>query len=217
MIEGINDYKDTQSDMRRWFIPLVGFVMLVILSAIGGSLGTRGAKSFRVLKYFLLFHILLQMLGSVFLLGTQHWEWAVQLGLTAIVGLFAAITLGTDYLALYAFICAFNLLALLGRLHLFGFDTSLYRLYEAHPAGCQNYFHLDPHHASNICYGYQAFTRLLAYLMVWLVAAQAFVSFYIYKEKSLAFGSVTGSGTTRTREEYGVLGSEDFGTIGAQS
>jgi hypothetical protein len=215
--ESVDHYRDAQSDMRRWMIPIVGFLMLIILSVISGTLASRGTRTFRALKYVLLFHVLTQMLFSVLLLATEQWDYAVQLGLTAIFGLFATITLGVDYLAVYAFICVFNLLCLLGHMSFLGYDHSLYHLYDSHPSHCHEYFHLSHHHASSLCYGYVAFSRVLAYLMVFLVAAQAFVSYYIYKEKSLAFGSVTGSGTTKTREAYGTLGSEDYGTIGSQS
>jgi len=166
----------------------------------------------------------------VLLLATAQWEWAVQLGLTAIFGLFTGITLGVDYLALvltnclasslsftlnawlltnhftrtnqptnqqYAFICVFNLLALLGRLPFLGFEHSLYDLYDSHPAHCHEWFNLSHHHASSLCYGYVSFSRVLAYLMVWLVAAQAFVSYYLYKERSLE--CTTRHDTHRTR------------------
>jgi hypothetical protein len=79
----------------------------------------------------------------------------------------------------------FNLLALLGRLPFLGFEHSLYELYDRHPAHCHEWFNLSHHHASSLCYGYVSFSRVLAYLMVWLVAAQAFVSYYLYKERSL--------------------------------
>jgi hypothetical protein len=79
----------------------------------------------------------------------------------------------------------FNLLGLLGRLEFLGYEHSLYELYDSHPAHCHDWFNLSHHHASSLCYGYVSFSRVLAYLMVWLVAAQAFVSYYIYKERSL--------------------------------
>jgi hypothetical protein len=66
-----------------------------------------------------------------------------------------------------------------------GFEHSLYELYDSHPAHCHEWFNLSHHHASSLCYGYVSFSRVLAYLMVWLVAAQAFVSYYLYKERSL--------------------------------
>lgn len=217
LAESVESYRDSQSDMHRWMIPIVGFLMLLLLSIIAGTMGTRGTRSFRLLKYLLLFHVMIQMLFAVLLLATAQWEWAVQLGLTAIFGLFTGITLGVDYLAVYAFICVFNLLALLGRMPFLGFEHSLYELYDSHPAHCHEWFNLSHHHASSLCYGYVSFSRVLAYLMVWLVAAQAFVSYYIYKERSLDYGSVGGSATTKTREAYGTLASEDYGTIGSQS
>ncbi len=129
LAESVESYRDSQSDMHRWMIPIVGFLMLLLLSIIAGTLGTRGTRSFRVLKYLLLFHVMIQMvrhtpnrtrthptahtthvprklnltnrsqLFAVLLLATAQWEWAVQLGLTAIFGLFTGITLGVDYLA----------------------------------------------------------------------------------------------------------------------
>lgn len=216
-MEDYGDYKDTQADMHRWMIPLVGFLMVLVLSIISGVLATRGTRTFRALKYLLLFHVVIQMLCSVLLLATERWEYAVQLALTAIFGLFAGITLAGDYLFTYSLVCIFNLLSLLGHLDFLGYDKSLYHLYESHPASCHDYFHLGPHNSSSLCYGYVAFSRVLAYILVWLVAAQAFVSYYIYKEKAADFGSVAGSGTTKTREAFGVIGSEDYGTIGSQS
>jgi len=215
--EGVESYRDAQSDMHRWMIPIVGFLMMLILSVIAGTLATRGTRTFRILKHILLLHVFLQMLFAVLLLATAEWEWAVQLGLTAVFGLFATITLGVDYLAMYALVCVFNLLGLLGRLEFLGYEHSLYELYDSHPAHCHDWFNLSHHHASSLCYGYVSFSRVLAYLMVWLVAAQAFVSYYIYKERSLDYGSVGGSATTKTRETYGTLASEDYGTIGSQS
>jgi heme/copper-type cytochrome/quinol oxidase subunit 4 len=217
LAESIEDYRDSQHDMHRWMIPIVGFIFLLILSVIAGSLATRGTRSFRFLKYILLLHVLIQMLFAVLLLATAEWEWAAQLGLTAIFGLFAGITLGVDYLGVYSVICLFNLLCLMGRMSFLGYEHSLYDLYDRHPNHCHEWFGLSHHHASSLCYGYVSFSRVLAYLMVWLVAAQSFVSYYIYKERSLEYGSVTGSATTKTREAYGTIGSEDYGTIGSQS
>lgn len=110
-------YWDVRSDMRRYMIPIVGFLMVSILSIIAGVLATRGTRTFRSLKYLLLFHVLTQMvlqspsltvylqlimifskLCAVLLLATEQWEYAVQLALTAILGLFATITLAGDYM-----------------------------------------------------------------------------------------------------------------------
>lgn len=63
-MEDYGDYKDTQADMHRWMIPLVGFLMVLVLSIISGVLATRGTRTFRALKYLLLFHVVIQMVHS---------------------------------------------------------------------------------------------------------------------------------------------------------
>jgi hypothetical protein len=78
--EGVESYRDAQSDMHRWMIPIVGFLMLLILSVIAGTLATRGTRTFRILKNILLLHVFLQMvhthtlcpLSLVLQLGTQE-------------------------------------------------------------------------------------------------------------------------------------------------
>lgn len=61
----LDNYEDTESDMRRWMIPIVGFFALMIFSIISGVLASRGARSFTFLKYLLLFHVLLQLVTNV--------------------------------------------------------------------------------------------------------------------------------------------------------
>jgi len=213
----MGDYDDAMTDMHRWMIPLVGFFYICVFALTAGLMATKGARSFRIPKAILIIHVLAQLICSVFLLVTVRWDYGVQLALTSIFGLFAGITLAVDYLGAYAVVCLFNLLSLLGKLKFLGYGVSLYQIYDhAHPIQCQTYFGLvdDP---SRLCFGYVSFTRVLAYLLVWIVAGQIFFAYYIYKERSLAYGSVTGSATTKTREEYGALPSEDFGIPRAHS
>lgn len=57
----VEHYRDAQADMRRWMIPIVGFLMILVLSIIIGVLAARGTRTFRTLKYLLLFHVVTQM------------------------------------------------------------------------------------------------------------------------------------------------------------
>ena len=115
------------------------------------------------------------------LLNPTTWLMSLQLTFTGLVGFYSFLDLRKEWILWYAFMSAFNLFSVGGRLSFLGYDTSLYNALDGTtPQGvCAGWF--DKDYTSSLCSGYISFLRFVAFALLYACAAQAFIAYMMYK------------------------------------
>lgn len=176
------DYVDTVTNMHRFLVPLGGTV------ALGGGLifmFLLVRKRELIFRYMPLAYIVLiaaQLFCAFFmLLNPSTWMMSLQLTFTGLVGFYSFLDLRKEWILWYAFMSAFNLFSVAGRLSFLGYGSDLYSTLDGTTPQhvCASWF--DKDYTASLCSGYISFLRFIAFALIYTSAAQAFIAYMMYK------------------------------------